>query len=479
MMKVGMDKRTVLTACCLAAVLSPAASALITGSHGNSPIQHDMGWPAGSLQVANLPIRLGYWVGPPFGGGEFHFEYRCKDTEQFNSALQLFAAIESEKLELVVHNGPKYSFWLKQNDEELEQPKNHLDWSFTVWNPESWNRLYHDERSYMMANNPNYRKPVAAPRIDLYITSDGSIKWEDVEVPENITVIDKRPGAISPEFAGKGLLHGTVVDMETKQPIAGAQIALSRREDNREYKEIMHGKTDQKGFCQISGIPAGYYYIHVKAEGYVPRNYGSYQNKRPEHLKFRTALARPALAGGSLVDTAGNPVAGVKITARNVIGSDGFGYSCIGEASAVTDVLGRFMILSLPKGMMTIRILDRSLHLQNSIFEQYKVPSDDIKLVVTATATVRGKVVGADGKRPEGQIILELEVPAEEKLGKWGYSGLLAPDGAFEIKGVPPGEYVITAKPSPWRTTYQPNKVPITVEGGRQYDIEVKYAEPD
>ncbi len=42
---------------------------------------------------------------------------------------------------------------------------------------------------------------------------------------------------------------------------------------------------------------------------------------------------------------------------------------------------------------------------------------------------------------------------------------------------IPPGEYVITTRPNPSRTTYQPNELPITIEGGKEYDIEVKYAD--
>src|SRR4030042_1585494 len=144
-----------LVVLCAVFVFAETGMALISGEHGNRPVQ-DRTWPAGSVEVANLSSRLGYWEGPPFGGGEYHFLYRCKKTDEFNEALKTFALIDAEKLELVVHNGPEYSFWLKDNNEELSEPNNQIDWAFTVWTPETWNNLYNSPRSYIInSDNPN------------------------------------------------------------------------------------------------------------------------------------------------------------------------------------------------------------------------------------------------------------------------------------------------------------------------------------
>src|SRR5215472_3047808 len=75
-------------------------AALITGGWGNDPVQ-DAGWPNGALEVANLKSRVGWWEGPPFGGGMYCFLYREKDAAAFNQALAAFAKIKSRKLELV------------------------------------------------------------------------------------------------------------------------------------------------------------------------------------------------------------------------------------------------------------------------------------------------------------------------------------------------------------------------------------------
>jgi len=438
-------------------------------SRGNSPVQ-DRGrrWPAGTVNLANLKGRLGYWE-----RYEHVFLYRCKDTDEFNEALKTFAAIDANTLELVVHNGPKYSWALKDKNEDLAKEDNRVDWTFTVWSPESWNRLYDGSRRRVSPANLNFGKPVAPPRIDAYIIRAGALVWEQVKVPENVVLIDKRPGSVSPEFAGKGLVRATVFDIATKKPIAGAEVVLLKRHDNMEYKQAKRAKTDEKGFCQIAQIPTGYYQIQVHAGGYAARIQGNWNNDLPDYLKLTISLARPECVKGVVVDEAGKPVKGVKVSAKDVLSADGFGYSCAGDPSSTTDNLGRFKICSLPRGLIGLRCASTTLHLKKSTFEQYPVPSDNIKLVVTGTGTIYGKVVDADGKRPAGGIVVELEPEGGNKPGTWGYSGHLSADGTFTISGIPPGRYVISTRPNPGSSDFEPNIGKVTIRPGKTYELEV------
>src|ERR1017187_4236955 len=76
----------------------PASGLIMTG-RGNQPVP-DAGWPAGALAMANFESRIGWWEGPPFGGGESHFLF-CGNTEGFKDALAVFAAIRAPALDLV------------------------------------------------------------------------------------------------------------------------------------------------------------------------------------------------------------------------------------------------------------------------------------------------------------------------------------------------------------------------------------------
>ncbi|MBC8217058.1 MAG: hypothetical protein H8E73_01205, partial [Planctomycetes bacterium] len=172
-------------------------------------------------------------------------------------------------------------------------------------------------------------------------------------------------------------------------------------------------------------------------------------------------------------DADGKPIEGVKVKATGVLADDGRGYACVGEKSSTTDKQGRFEICSLPAGSMGIRCESRSLHLKNSIFEQYDIPSDDIKLVMTGTGTIWGKVIDKDGNRPKGGIILELEPEGGNKPGTWGGSWNLSADGSFKMTGIPPGKCVISTRPNPGSSDFEPNIGKITVEGGKTYEMEI------
>ena len=71
--------------------------------------------------------------------------------------------------------------------------------------------------------------------------------------------------------------------------------------------------------------------------------------------------------------------------------------------------------------------------------------------MVTGTGTIQGKVLDSAGNPPTRQFIVELEPKGGSRPGTWGSSGQIKQDGTFEIKGIPPGEYLLVAKPNPMR----------------------------
>lgn len=162
-------------------MLPPRATALIMSSEGSQPVQ-DFGWPKGTLEEANLKTRIGYWEGPPFGGGEYHFLYRG-DNEAFHSALTNFAAIQAPALELVIHDGPGHDQFVGKGAP--------VDWSFTVWVPKNWNALHNNTRASIVEGDPDHGKPLPPPRLDVYVGKDG-LDWSKVTVPANIRVRDER-----------------------------------------------------------------------------------------------------------------------------------------------------------------------------------------------------------------------------------------------------------------------------------------------
>ncbi|NQT82545.1 carboxypeptidase regulatory-like domain-containing protein [bacterium] len=492
--------KTLAAAMCLAAVsflwlMSTSLLALIMVSSGNRPVEN-MGWPLGCEKVANLPSRLGYWEGPPFGGGEYHFLYRCKDTGEFNEALKTFAVIrvpklarrsatskdgevtyrpESDGLPVVVHDGPEYSTWFGGRGDKREE-KERVDWTFTVWKPANWHRQFNNPKSVFSSDHPNFRQPVPPPQIDVYIGGGGSIVWKKVKVPPNVRVIDKREGASPVKLVGGGLVRGTVYDMATGQPIAGAEIILAKRKDNRDWEEVARGKTDDLGSGEVQKLPAGRYAIRIRAEGYASRSQGTYRNKGKTYHEFVVELLRQASIKGVVTDTDGKPIPGVAVSAQNTLGINGLGYSCSDAKPATTDEQGRFEAASLPQGFTQVRCRVPSLYQTTPIFELFNVPSDDIKIVMTGTGIVRGKVVGPDGKPPAREVHVSIGPSGGNRVGTWGGSMRCKEDGSFEFKGVPPGDYLLSSNPGLMIQGTDPNAKPVTVKAGQAIEVEMTHS---
>jgi hypothetical protein len=163
------------------------ADALIVSGTGSPTYTN--GWPEGAAAVASLKSCVGWWEGPPFGGGEWHMQFRG-DTGAFVMALTNFAAIRAPGLDLVVHAGPKHDQFLELNKQSQLVTDSRVDWEFVVWNPESWNQLHHNTNAAFvkfMKNDPNFGKPLPAPRLDVYI-GGGGVDWAKVKIPKNLHV---------------------------------------------------------------------------------------------------------------------------------------------------------------------------------------------------------------------------------------------------------------------------------------------------
>ena len=170
--------------------------------------------------------------------------------------------------------------------------------------------------------------------------------------------------------------------------------------------------------------------------------------------------------------------------AWGVWGIDGLGYECSREAMATTDEGGRFELTSLPRGFASLRCSAPSLHQKSISSELFTVGAkpwedpEDATIVVEGTGTVRGKVIGDDGKPPQRSFIAEIQPRDGLKVGTWGGSMHCREGGVFEFKGVPPGEYAVIAKPNPMREgeASEPKPVTVTVGGTVTLEIVNRYA---
>src|SRR5258706_2181748 len=270
---------------------------------GNAQVQ-DAGWPEGAVAVANLKTRIGWWEGPPFGGGEYHFDYRGK-TEDFNQALETFSKIIAPRLELIVHGEPYYGFAGNRNNGAKLAP---IDWSFTVWNPEHWHHLYNNPKSFFAADQPHFRKPVDPPRIDVY--PGFLVQWESVKVPTNITVLNRRFSASSPNSKRGVVMQVDVYDMATGKAIRAARLVVAKWNQSGRYESMAEQEADARGRIRIDGLAADAIRLSVAAPGYAPRVLGYESAGTNTGLEWQTALAKNSTFNCRVLDDAGHPFGG-------------------------------------------------------------------------------------------------------------------------------------------------------------------------
>jgi hypothetical protein len=472
-----------LTLCWTGAFLlcfaSTSSVASIEVSRDNSPIMN-MGWPLGAERVANLSSRFIYWAGASSGNGQYQFLYRCSNTAQFNQSLKVFSEIRSPKLELVVHDGPEHSSYLKTSSGDETQDAARVDWTFTVWIPKSWHGLYNNPKSVFLSDSSNFRKPVPSPRIDVYI-GGGAIGWDKVDLPDvaNIQLIDKRADSAPLKPLGGGLVRGDVYDMATGQPIAGAEITLAKYDGLKGWDELSRATTDDLGSFSIEKIPAGRYEIRIRARNFAPRKQGMYYNKGNTYHEFIAQLMHQESIKGIVTDPDGIPISGVVVSPMYTLAIDGLGYPCADAKPATTDDEGRFEIRGLPEGFAQLNCRGPSLSQVTSSLELYEVPasfhdsSDGIRIVMTRTGIVRGRVIGSNGTAPASEVYVSIDYPGGPRVGKWGGSVTCKDDGTFEFKGVPPGEYVVSANPGLLIHGSDPDAKFISVKKDETVEVEI------
>ena len=333
----------------LAGVGLAGSAPLIIVHMGNTPVT-DKGWPDGTLLVANRAERIGYWEGPPFGTGALHgFWFHCPDTATFQKVVDDFATLGAAELELVVRDGSYEGIGAdRELDNGKKQPR--TDWTFEVWIPSDWHRLYNDPRNRWLRGERG--GPVPAPRIDVY--TGGAVEWEAITVPDRVKVIDKRNCAAPVPVRDGGTVHGCVWDMATGKRIAGAEVKLEPYHAEGEHPDPVITTTHDDGTFAVAGIPAAHYRVIASADGFSTRSQGTFQNRGETFEEYQITLAPVAQIIGRVVDEHGAPVAGVRVSA-DCLALDGLAYDACTAESAETDAEGRFVCGGLPWGYATLR----------------------------------------------------------------------------------------------------------------------------
>ena len=458
--------RAILLASAILIAAAPVAHALITGGEGNEPIENPR-WPAGAAAVFNLPARIAYWVGPPFGGGQWHGEFRGA-TPLLNATLADFAKVDVKDKRLVIHDGVGHSFWLNPNREATKTQSSRIDWVVVVWEDDAWQRV----SQFAVGLRPGDVDPEGGPVASIDVFAGGSVNWADVEVPEGLEVIDERLEAHGFALTDGVVLEGDVVDLADRKPIP-SRIELQRIEPQSSggyrYTSEREIDADASGHWLLKSVPEGRYRLVASADGYAPRVVGHIQtDAQPGWQHLACGLSRTATIEGTVTDEASKPLSGVQVRLSDVADVDGARYELLNDEPVATDDSGRFQIQQAPIGTARIRI-HKVGYCTLGLRQPDELPGT-VALTMTRSAQITVTVNFAPGARPD-EYLVEIEPEGGTKIGSWGGSGQIDAENRIVYRDVPPGRYRLTGKPNPSRAAdVSPPRI-IDLIGGEDLQI--------
>ncbi|MFK7848667.1 MAG: carboxypeptidase regulatory-like domain-containing protein [Rhodothermales bacterium] len=266
---------------------------------------------------------------------------------------------------------------------------------------------------------------------------------------------------LEPNETGEGSIAGQIIAEETGEPIANAQIYAYNA--NNPFVSIW-ASTNDDGTYELPNLRTGEYYVQASATGFFSQYFDSVSNLEDARTVGITdgevtsdinfALNRGGTISGTVVDAAGDPVAGVNIQAYTEEGrGDDSGY-WYGWAS--TDAAGEYTISGLNDGDYIISAhYYRSNYSVTEWYDNAKSAEDATPVPVsfgsdtpnvdftmdtpTEFGSISGTLTGEDGSAVQSALV-RLESIDSPNFYFFTYA---YPDenGKYSINEVPVGTY--------------------------------------
>lgn len=295
--------------------------------------------------------------------------------------------------------------------------------------------------------------------------------------PELKALLERRRGQ-----APKGRIAGVVV-ATNGDAVAGAEVRATRTnvlETGQSVATISSAvtTTDAAGRFSVGLLDDGEYHVEVSKAAHVAADERpSSEPRSTQQVKVsggvaedvRLALARGGIISGTIVDSAGEPLQGVRVRALRVRRENDHLVASLTGWDRSTDERGRYRLFGLPSGSYLLVAAmgaeasgaDRAQHtgfaptyfpgtpsIEGAQTLRVEVGAElsalDLTIAPTFTARVTGRALDSAGEPLVGRVQMATSRHASGITTEPMTTRVNA-DGRFELIGVPPGTYVLHA----------------------------------
>lgn len=287
----------------------------------------------------------------------------------------------------------------------------------------------------------------------------------------------RAPSTAASGAQSTGRISGRVTAAATGRAVRNALIRIVRWEGGTGSQQSVN--SDAEGRFAFERLAPGSYQLTVRADGYVPVDYGQRTAREPgkrielhDGQQFETAdlaLFRPNAIEGRVVDELGDPAPGILIQVARpefVVGKNRLMPLGGTVQNGLSDDTGRFRVWGLPPGDYVIVVLSGPFANEDragfapTFFPGTTAARDatpihldigqdrlDIvmPLVPAPAVTLSGRITGLDSESQRRPALILLQTYGGDVRAFISARGSADADGSFRFRNVPAGDYVLQA----------------------------------